>query len=220
MSVRFDAIGDRYTATTGLPTGNAYTVTCWAYIVTDRNSYSGIFSLSDLLCTTDVDGTSLKLWDTTNYSGGQWTSTALTAATWYRIGVVVNAGAASLYSGIATGSLSVTTVANFTTPNPPTELVIGSDIFDEWWNGRVGSFKLWNAALTATEVAAELAQFNPVRTTSLLRVHNFKTAGTGDDSGNGRTLTAGTTATTTEADPPIPDVVAVVDPTRFFLSSI
>ena len=38
MSVRFDASGDRYTATTGLP-NTVFTILCWVRVAVDRNAY-------------------------------------------------------------------------------------------------------------------------------------------------------------------------------------
>lgn len=205
MSVRFDALTDAYTATTGLPPGNTFTVTFWLYISVDRDTYTGTFRLqapgAEVLIDTDTDGTTLKVWDAANYAGG-FGPFGISVATWHKIGLTVNGASAVFYAAPAGSALTTASVSNFTPPNPPTNLSVGSDT-GEYLNGRIAAFKMWSAALTATEVAAELAHFDPVRTANLLRCHPFHVAETTDYSGNGNTLTAGSTAATTEADPPI-----------------
>lgn len=203
MAVRFDASTDSYQATANLPTGTAYSAVCWAYISVDRNDFSGIFSLNELLVTTDADGTTIKLWDTGSYSGGQFVGFAMTAGAWHRIGLVCNGANVSMYFGAADGALSVRTVSNFTTPSSPTQLIIGSDFYNEWWNGRVAAFKLWGAALTAVEIEIELSQYQPMRTLNLNRDYPFWRAENVDYSGNAFNLSTATGAVT-EDGPPIP----------------
>lgn len=216
MSVRFAALTDNYTATTGIPSGNTFTVTFWAYLTVDQNNFVGLFRLqttgAEVLIDTDSDGTTLKVWDDVSNAAG-FGAFAMSIGTWYQVGLVVNGAAATSYIGPGGGSLTTTSVANFTPPNPPTNLAIGSDT-GAFLNGRIAAFKLWSAALSATEVTAELAQFAPTRNVNLLRYHPFHVAETTDYSGNGNTLTAGSTATATEADPPIPEVAVQGPPTN------
>jgi hypothetical protein len=214
MSVRFDGTANTpYTATTGLPSTSVVTVTFWARIVVDRNAFSGLCAVaasvggaSVFMTQTDSDGTTLRMWDTAASLGSQ----AMTVGTWYQLAYVVSGANASFYSGPAS-TLNVSSTASFApTGSTPGYLSIGRDQFSgDYLNGGIAAFKMWNAGLNATEVAAELAQFAPVRSANLLRYHPFHVAETTDYSGNSNTLTAGTTAATTESDPPIPEVAGV-----------
>lgn len=211
MAVRFDAATDAYTTSIGVgaPTGSTYTASCWIYLTTDRNAFSGPWGLATnvsnyIQADTDTDGTTLKIWSAT----ASFTVRALTLATWYYLAVVVN-GTANCTSYISEGTAEALVTASSVAmgaPNAPQRLSIGDGFpgNGEWWNGRVAAFKLWDAALTQAEIEAERVSVGPVRGSSLLRYHPFVVADTLDYSGNGNTLTAGGTATATEAGPPIP----------------
>lgn len=206
MSVRFVSNSDGYLSTTGQPTSPAYTFTFWTYLSVDQNTYTIILQLHDALATTnammfgtDADGTTLGLFDRDSATVFA-SQVAATIGTWYQVGIVVNGGTTTLYTAPAGGSVTTwsgavtwaTTFGNIDISS------IGNGL-----NGRVAAFKMWDAALTSTEVSAELAQFDPLRVSNLLRYHPFHVAEITDYSDNGNTLTAGSTATTTEADPPI-----------------
>jgi hypothetical protein len=217
VAVRFDAANDRYTGTTGLPTGTtAWTALCWVYLSTDRNNYSNAFAVSD---GTNYYSAGFAANGTVRYVGWEGADlnanvapTDATAGAWTRLAVVRAAASSSvtLYWGDLTGTLQSRTGTGVP-PSSPNTLYIGSDQFGSWLNGRVAGFKMWGDALTSGEVAAEFTQFDPVRATNLLRYHRFATASTADDSGNGRTLTAGSSATTTEADPAgVPETAAPI----------
>ena len=64
--------------------------------------------------------------------------------------------------------------------------------------------KVWNAELTAGQIATEAASYSPVLLTGLYGSWLLTTAGAtiADDSGNGHTLTQGTANWTTVSDPP------------------
>jgi len=213
-AVRFTTGTDYYTNTATTPTAT-FTVTCWACLRVDRNTYTSLWAISgsgatsnnDLTVETDVDGTTMKLWATAGFSvAGQ----AMTVDTWYRFGVAKSGTTATLYYGPATGALTTTTRATLAT-SVVTEVSIGSfriaGAGAEFLNGSLAAFKLWNGvALTAAEIAAELTQYNPVQRANLQRYYSF--AGgpqTGDESGNGFTLTPGAAAATLDPNgPPIP----------------
>lgn len=208
MAVRFDASTDKFSATTGLPTSSTYTITCWIYFSVDRNMYSAAW---------DLPGSTANDAPTWQYVGANITGTnvffahsdetelsPLTGAisTWYYTAVSRSGNNISFYraaEGVALGAAATVTVPAIT----PAKLWVGGTSYtDEWLNGRIASFKMWNAALDATEIAAERTQNMPVRTTSLLRYHSFTTApGTTNEMGTAGNLTAGSTATTTEAGP-------------------
>lgn len=215
MAVRFSVAANRLTATTSVPTGTAYTMLCWGKLVVDINNFAIFFAVRNASRTiwveTAADGTTLEMSTAGTTSGAGDISGLRTLAlnTWYRFALVINGTSQLLYHGAATGAL---TASAPTTAPPdqftPTAIDIGGDANAAFLNGEVAAFKMFNAALTATEVAAELAQFNPVRRTSLLRYHPFFTApGLNDLSGwtGAANLTAGATATVTStADPAIP----------------
>lgn len=65
---------------------------------------------------------------------------------------------------------------------------VGSDGFDEFVNGRVGYVKVWTAALTDVEVAAERLFSAAIKTSDVWAVYPLIADGS-DTSGNGRHLT-------------------------------
>ena len=209
MSARFSANTNVLTATTGLPS-TIHTVTCWAYLVASRTST--YYALCDLPATT---GASAATWQypgmnpTFGWVFAQSPSTETTPITgavgaWYKI-AYVHTSATSVTMYAATEAAALTSQTATVTSVTPAKLYVGGDSYPgEFWGGRIGAFKMWNAALTLTEINAELAQFQPVRTLNLLRSHTFKTDIL-DTSGNNNQLTAGSAAVTFEADPPIPD---------------
>jgi hypothetical protein len=221
MAVRFDATTDAYTATTGLPTSsNTWSVTLWAQLLVDQNTYNGFFDLPQ------TTGASAATWQ---YAGVGANGTTIIGAfsdateisspavdmvvgSWFRVALTrASATSATLYRAAPGNALTVTTNAAMSTniTGTPAKLWLGSDSYPaEWFNGRIANFKLYNAALTQAEVEAELAQYVPVRTANLLRWHPMVGAETTDRSGNGNNLTAGSTSTTTEDGPPIPWTVA------------
>lgn len=213
MSVRFTATTQRYSATTGIPAGNVFTATCWAYISVSRATYSALWSLSipagypnpRTECTTSSDGTTLTVVDSAPILVGAF---ANTVGTWFRLGVVINGASCTVYCAPVGSALTSASSGSFAPNSAPTFLSIGTEASGAaaFFNGRIAAFKMWQAVLTLAEVTAELAQFAPVRAGNLLRYHPFHVAETADYSGNGNTLAGGTGATT-EADPPIPEAV-------------
>jgi len=202
MAVRFKASTDAYTSSV-VPSG-AFTCTCWVQLVSDLNYWTpvwGIFNGTGVYryLATNSDGTSFTFFG----QGTNLTGPNAVIGTWYRIGIVVNGTNVTMYHGTATGELTTATgTAGTAAAN---EFRIGGSTYtNEVLNGRVAAMKLWQAILTPEEIVAELAQYQPRRTANLLRYHPFLKAETIDYSGNGNTLTAGSTATTTEDGPPIP----------------
>lgn len=204
-SARFSAAGN--VLYDDIVTGGTYTVTFWGRLAVDRNDFSTFtatlnpnFSAYDVLQTA-ADGTTL----TFNSSGGVVNGPALAVGTWYKIALVKNGTTATLYVGTGAGSL--TTYSGAASNTGGSRFLIGAvdAAGGEFLNGNVAAFKKWDAALTASEVAAELAQYNAARVTSLRRVHAFKGDAL-DSSGNGNQLTSGGAAVAYETGPGIPDV--------------
>lgn len=206
MAARFDASTDPYTATTGLPAGTAWSATCWAYITTDQNAFSGALGIANAGVTdgiaieTAVDGTTWGAFDATTSVG----TVAASVGAWTKLGVAVNGTSVAFYgaaAGSALAAASGTLTGGGVTPG---KLFIGEDGFAGWLNGRVAAVKLWAATLTQAEIEHELGQYVPRRVANLLRWHPFVVAETVDYSGAANSLTAGSTGTTTEDGPPIP----------------
>lgn len=206
MAVRFDAITDPLSSTSS-PPGDIFTVTWWGYLSADRNTFSTMWDASKstseyFQACTASDGITASVF----ISGYQLAGGAMTVGAWHRFALTRSGSTLTLRQGGETGSLTTynKTSVPFATP---TKLYIGGSVFSgEWFNGRIAAFKHWSSVLTVAEIDAELAQYAPVRVADLVRYHPFTTSpGLADESGNGRTLTAGSTATTTEAGPAIAD---------------
>lgn len=201
MAVRSSATGQSYSSTAGLPT-SVYTITCWAYLTTDRNAISGIWGIAGTIETgllTNADGTTLRV---NNETYGAFGSLAMSVGVWYKLAVVWNGTAVSFYHAPAGSALTVEsgTLNNLTNANT---WRIGSGwSTTDWWNGRIAAFKQWNVALTTAEVTQELEFYTPQRTAGLQRWHPFVNAETTDYSGLSRSLSGGTGATA-ESGPPI-----------------
>lgn len=230
MAARFDAATDVLTASTGIPSGDL-TVAFWFNMSADRNDFSALFSIAasasnpstyfDLLF--DADGTSLRLWG----SSSQSASVATTPGTWYRVAMTVTGTSGTIFAAAAGSALAQTGTASIGSMTR-SNLFIGSNGYGEWFNGRIAGVKVYSAVLPPEEAEAELGTYQPQRTANLLRWHPFLTAELVDYSGAGNTLTAGSTATTTEDGPPIrwgrargPRVsVATVPPVRPIRSTV
>ena len=229
MAVRFDAVNEGYVGSTGLPDMHTYSVTWWAYISTDRNTWSTFICLDSSTDYTQVataeDGTTLILY---NSDSSLEPEAPLTPGTWYAMALTFTTGPdqddplATLYWGTDPDDLSFH--SGWIQPHTSTDFRIAhrapSNPSDsespkrEWLNGRVAAVKVWDSVLSAAQVAAELKSYEPVVTDDLLRVHKLQVPEPTDYSGNGNTLTGGTGAST-EDNPPISEAPAV--PTGRFL---
>lgn len=208
MAVRFDATGENYTSTSSPPAGT-YTVTCWAKVSSDRNTWSAVWasdsSMSNYVyLATDSDGTTMKAWTQVSGNDREITGPNMTVGTWYRLALVVNGANATLYHGTASGTLSAPNSTTWQTIAATTTFRVGSNPFSgEWLNGCIANLKHYSTDLTQAEIERELAQYLPARTANLVRWHPFLTNETTDYSGNARTLSGGT-GTAREDGPPIP----------------
>ncbi len=209
MAIRFDASTDGTTVAATFATSGVYTLLGWAYMVTDQNTYSGIASIESATqptcsLSTRVDGSTLTAWDTGGTEPGL-AGANMAAATWYRWAVTVAAGTTALYSGTATGALNKVSAAQAQS-TAPTRVAFSKSVFGDWFNGRLAAVQAYNAALGDTAVAAEFLQVMPVQVANLKGWWPL-VADLNDYSGNGLHMVAGSTATTIEADPPIPWMV-------------
>jgi hypothetical protein len=204
VAVRFDAATDRYVGA-GL-SGTVATVIAWLYISVDRGASSTAWSMAgasaeQAVLQTRADGTTIGLWDAA--FGAEIVGPDMAVGTWYCTAAVMNGTSWTLYTGTDPGNLTASS-ATRTALSTPTSLRIGNERTDtEFWNGRVADFKRYTAALSQAEIQAELLQYQPTRTANIRDYFHFVNAELVDYSGNGNTLTAGSTGTVTEAGPPI-----------------
>lgn len=209
MAVRIAAATDVYSDVSGLglPTGD-FTLTFWAYMSVDRAALAGIVSLQAAgfsnwyIVGAQADGTITVFTNGNNLSP----SYAPGVGAWNKYAFVKSGTAGTLYAGSEAGALNQVSSGTITTSTPVEIYIGGTSDSTQWFNGRLAAVKLWSTAFTQPQCAAEVAQFDPVIASNLLRYYKFHVAETTDYSGNGFTLTGVTPAT--EADPSIPDVVA------------
>lgn len=126
---------------------------------------------------------------------------SMTVGTWYCMAIVMNSTAYSISFGTDPQSLTTNSGTRVAMTSPGAMTLSHQTDFV---NGNIAAFKMYTAALTATEIQDELSQYQPLRTDQLLRYHPFVNAETADYSGAGGTLTIpGGGTPTTEAGPPI-----------------
>jgi len=202
-SVRAATTGEPYTRTTNLPDETDFTMMAWFRMAVDRNTFStslhrGAGFPGYLLVATDSDGTTLDYFDSDNQAG--LTGTELVVGEWNHIAYTISGDTRTVYlNGVqdiqdTTGTPSIT----------DTQITIFDNPGNEPWDGNVAAYKVWDAALTATEVLQELYHTRPVRFANLNTWLPFFNTDddTADYSGNGFDMTE-TGTHDTEAGPPI-----------------
>lgn len=229
MAARFDAATDRisYTGGTAPPdTSTGLAFTCWAYLSVDRNDFSAIVRLwSAALGTrvnlaTGADGETPGLFSSGN-TGGVNSPMVLAANTWRALGCSITGTTGSIFCADAT--LSTVQTASGTVSGGAAAAGFtfgGRDTADatEWFNGRIAYPRLWSSTMTQAEMLTEWASTTAVRSSGLWAAYALSGVGDlADVSGNARNLTAGSTAVTTEAGPPI-DSVATLPSRPLFVS--
>lgn len=216
MAVRFDAANDRIGIAAALPDpATAITVLGWAYLTADTGTFA-------TLCRVHAaSGASTTITFATNgaapagpayFTGGGSiiSSTGMPVGAWRKVAVTCSGTSGAVYVAAPGGATDVDTGSVGGAAAPTGLTLAGRSAGDasEPFNGRLAYWRVYAAALSQAEVEAEWASTTPVRTSNLwadwpLSVHTDLT----DHSGNGRNLTAGATATTTEDGPPIANEV-------------
>jgi concanavalin A-like lectin/glucanase superfamily protein len=204
MAVRCATAGDYLTRTTNLPSPTSFTHMVWASLTVDMDAPGtalGFGSFGAFLLGVSDDGTTLSAYDSYNEAlGSTWT-----LGTWKHLAIAVSGSGAGQALFYADGAVFATLDghAEFTAtalrlgahPHPAADLL---------FNGRLAAHKLYDIALTATQIQQEMRQYVPVSTTSLnawapLLLHTDLK----DYSGAARDYT-GSGTLTTEDGPPIP----------------
>jgi hypothetical protein len=208
-AARFDAAGDRisYTGATAPPdTATGMAFTCWVYLSVDQNDFSTVLRLhaasggtTRLTVATGTSGETPCLFTPGNTSG-VISPMSLVVGTWRALGVSCTGTTADL----ATVQTASGTVSGGATATGFTLGGRSSSDATEWFNGRLKYPRLWSATMTQSEMVSEWGSTTPVRTSNLWGSYVLSGPGDlSDTSGNARNLTAGSTAVTAEAGPPI-----------------
>lgn len=214
MAVRSDAANDRLTRTGGAPDPQAgFTVCGWFYLAVDRDDFSTLIRLhassgstTRLTLSTGSSGTLPAIFTPGNTSGVLGVD-SFTAGAWMFIAVTQTSTTATIYTCTPGGTMHSASGTSSGGSAPDGYTIFGRSSSDssEWFNGRGRCLRLWSTVLTPTELAAERDSLTKVKASSIYADYDMVDAATAlaDSSGNGRNLTAGSTAVTTEADPPI-----------------
>jgi len=200
MPVRFSASGS-WTATGG-PSAGVYTVLFWYNLAADTNTYQEFVrfqpaSGQNHFIETKIDGTSFT------FSGGAGDVGNFVSAldTWYCVAVTVSGTSVTVRHG--TSPTTMTSAAGTCVTLP----AVANTIVGNGVNGRLANLKVYTAALTADEIALELAQYQPLRLDPVPRWWPFLIADQTDYAGGASfTGTGGTTEASTVAasnGPPI-----------------
>lgn len=215
MSQRADAASDRcsYTASAPPSPATAFTVTMWARLRVDRDDFSTMMRLhsssggsTTVNITTGSSGTTPIVVSPGN-TGGIVGSDALAVDTWRMIAVTcagTGATDSKIYTKTIGGSTNVATgeVSGGAAPDGLTLFGRSAGDSTEWFNGGLAYVRVWSAVLSQADIEAEWASATVVRTSGLWANWPLAT-NLNDISGNGRNLTAGSTALSTEDDPPL-----------------
>lgn len=205
MALRTTVATDTPSRTTNLPTAGGFTWCGWVSLSVDRNSTSNPFSYgpntaAQKAMETDATGTKLNLWDGTNLTA---MVTDMQVGMWYHLAFSWNG---SVMVGYVNGLIEATSPSTAT--NPSTKIYFGNSVSNEFINGRLAHYRIWNAVLSQQEIAKEMRSTVPVRTASLNSWYPLDNLATHllEAGGNGRgrreyDLTAGASAATTEGGP-------------------
>lgn len=212
MAVRFDAATDRISLITSVPDPTTgITVAGWAHVSVDTNNNAVFIRIhaSDGASTTinlatDSDGLGGPGYFT---GGGSLVSaTNMAVGAWRKVAVTCTGTTGTLYVATPVGATEVDggTVGGAASPTGLTFGARAHNDGDESFNGRLAYWRLWTSVLSQAQIEAEWLSTTPVVTANLWADWPLETAADlTDHSGNGRNLTAGSTAVTTEDGPPL-----------------
>jgi hypothetical protein len=209
MAAESDAATDRVTCGSA-PSMAAISFCCWVKIVT---ASAGSFNPITRFYTNSGDASSWIIgFKGTNgrtpavYSPGNTTGISgaeQTLNTWVFIGATLSGTAAQLFYGNTPGTLTKVTGTVAASGTPDRLTLFGRSAADgsEWLRGIQAYDRLWTALISDAEMAAESLATAPARTSGLWASWPFAAAALTDASGNGRNLTAGSTALSSATDP-------------------
>ena len=210
MSTRFDAASDRISfAGSMFAVGSGFTMTAWAWVSVDTDANSTFARLH-----ASSGGSTIATWATGSdglsgpnyFTGGGSVSNATNMAVgaWRKIAISCSGTTGKSY--VATVGGGTEADSGTVGVGTPDGLTLGGRApadSSEPFNGRLAYVRVWTAELTQVQIEAEWASTTPVVTANLWANWPLTdSTDLTDHSGGGRNLTAGTTAVSTEADPP------------------
>jgi hypothetical protein len=206
VSVRFDAATDQVSRANPPSVAAGFTLLGWVRVRVDTNTWATFARIS-------VSGTTIVTWFTSedgtsgpNYFSGGGTltnSTGTPVDAWRKVAIACTGTSGKVYiqnPGNAT-ELDSGTVSSAGTPTLLAVGGRGSAGDGEFLNGNLARLRLYSAELSQAEIEAEWDSAVAVRTAGLWADWPLATD-LNDVSGNGRHLSAGSTAVTWEDDPP------------------
>lgn len=172
-------LGDTFTAVGSVPPSSfPITFTCWAKLnVAPSGSgiYGGIFSIEDGNGSStqwneiivNENSSNLTVYDHT--VGLRGTIGAMTVGVWHRIAFVITSGSWAGYIGTEGGGSLTKVTGTLSNVGTVGYSGLGSTYFrtSEWFNGSLSHARVWTAALSDAEIAAELSSASPVRAANL-----------------------------------------------------
>jgi hypothetical protein len=208
MAWLFDAATDKVLIPSGW-TGTAFTICMWVKRSASASNshgnnpwraWSNAAGGGSTIAGIDVQGssrTTVVAYDSafTQTVGGDIRSDA----GWHPIAVVVNATAWALFYSTANDATSLTKVTATRATGATAGSFTLSDAAPDFFDGAIANVKLFGAALSDAEVAAELATYAQVRSTNLLFRATLST--TSNTPETGTAMTAGSTGITLVSGP-------------------
>jgi hypothetical protein len=208
MAIRFDASADNITRTADLLDHNAlYTFMAWVYLVSDLNSNSTFFVISDGSAgnydwlRTTTDGVTLQARVEVGAAGTNSAGTALTVGQWAHLAMVRSSDTSlQIYLN---GVLDITNTRDVSARAAVGKMEVSVLGAGSRADARFSAMKAWSTNLSQAEIASEMRVIRPVRLSNLYAWWPcFPGSGerARDYSGNGRNWAEG--GTLTDEDPP------------------
>ena len=197
MAIRINATGEYLKRTASLPSGSAWSMSCWFYVTAQASVEQCMMILQDwggsqfaqlmfnttnqLVVDSNIDSTVLDA------TGSNWQDK------WVFAAITANGSVATAYVWRLTDASPTTNSCNILSITP-NNMFVGSSADDAYTNGKYAHIKVWDAALTQAVFEQERWSAKPVRRTNLhlwspLIVDSHDYSGAGKDWTEGGTLT-------------------------------
>jgi hypothetical protein len=189
MSIEFAAGQDYRKASFPLTSIAAWTWMGW-FFPTSTNSIQGIVSFGAsgafiaLMHRGDI--TKLDIYNGTSFVSGVST---ISLNTWYWAAIVVSGTGAGQINSFLNGGAAVEASHAGNASVTVKDLYISNTAGSDQYTGRIGANYLYDSVLDATEIAAQMSQEEPVRSSGLLYWNPFQNKDGIDLSGAGNNLT-------------------------------
>lgn len=206
MSMYLNATGDiafrNASAGDSIPQADAITAAGWVKIISDIDQPCAIFERYGNSAGSiwqgiyiSPSGTGVRVG---NSAGSYSAATEIGVGVWAHIAYVRNGTNHEVFINGVSGGTSTGSPGTDTSPS----FAIGGNGVTNQCDAEYAHFRIWEAALTATELAAEVLSAVPVRTSNLWADYRFVAGAlTADSSGNSRTLRLNGTVVDGASDP-------------------